>query len=97
MYLYKTDNFFYIIHYLKSVSKVALLHMFYCIRPMKSQTSLRIRAVWSVFVVRMKKLCILSYHIQDAPKEDSDECTDIWVFAGRTCPKVRFLKLRPIL
>ena len=31
MYLYKTDNFFHINHYLKSVSKVALLHRFYCI------------------------------------------------------------------
>ena len=31
MYLYKTDNFFRINHYLKSVSKVALLHRFYCI------------------------------------------------------------------
>ena len=30
MYLYKTDNFFHINHYLKSVSKVALLHRFYC-------------------------------------------------------------------
>ena len=30
MYLYKTDNFFHIKHYLKSVSKVALLHRFYC-------------------------------------------------------------------
>ena len=29
MYLYKTDNFFHINHYLKSVSKVALLHRFY--------------------------------------------------------------------
>ena len=31
IYLYKTDNFFHIYHYLKSVSKVALLHRFYCI------------------------------------------------------------------
>ena len=31
MYLYKTDNFFHINHYLKSISKVALLHRFYCI------------------------------------------------------------------
>ena len=31
MYLYKTDNFFHINHYLKSVSKVALLYRFYCI------------------------------------------------------------------
>ena len=30
MYLYKTDNFFHINHYLKSVSKAALLHRFYC-------------------------------------------------------------------
>ena len=29
MYLYKTDNFFHINHYFKSVSKVALLHRFY--------------------------------------------------------------------
>ena len=29
MYLYKTDNFFHIYHYLKSVSMVALLHRFY--------------------------------------------------------------------
>ena len=29
MYLYKTDNFFHINHYLKSVSKVALLHRFH--------------------------------------------------------------------
>ena len=30
MYLYKTDNFFHINRYLKSVSKVAVLHRFYC-------------------------------------------------------------------
>ena len=30
MYLYKIDNFFHINHFLKSVSKVALLHRFYC-------------------------------------------------------------------
>ena len=28
---------------------------------MKTQNSLRIHAVWSVFVVRMKKLCVLVY------------------------------------
>ena len=33
---------------------------FWHVRPTKTQISLRIRAVWSVFVVRMKKLC-LSY------------------------------------
>ena len=35
MYLYKTDNFFHINHYLKSVSKVVLLHRFYCIQIMR--------------------------------------------------------------
>ena len=30
MYLYKTDNFFHINCYLKSVSEVADLHRFYC-------------------------------------------------------------------
>ena len=30
MYLYKTDNFFHSNHYLKSVSKVALLQRFHC-------------------------------------------------------------------
>ena len=31
MYLYKTDNFFHTNRFLKSVSKVALLHRFCCI------------------------------------------------------------------
>ena len=35
MYLYKTDNFFHTYHYLKSVSKVALFHRFYCIKKHK--------------------------------------------------------------
>ena len=35
MYLYKTDNFFHFNHYLKSVSKVALLHRFYCLNESK--------------------------------------------------------------
>ena len=36
MYLYKTNNFFHINHYLKSVSKVALLHRFHYIYFLKS-------------------------------------------------------------
>ena len=36
-----------------------------------------------------------SLAIQNAPSEDSDQtarmCRLIWIFAGRTCPKVRFL------
>ena len=38
MYLYMTNSFFHINHYLKSVSKVALLHRFYCIRKIKYET-----------------------------------------------------------
>ena len=38
MYLYKTDNFFHINHYLKSVSKVALLHRFYCMNYKQTHT-----------------------------------------------------------
>ena len=34
---------------------------FWHVRPAKTQISLRICAVWPVFVVRMKKLCILGY------------------------------------
>ena len=34
---------------------------FWYVRPTKTQISLRIRAVWSVFVVRIKKLCLLGY------------------------------------
>ena len=40
MYLYKTDNFFHIKHYFKSVSKVALLHRFYCTLLYKSMAFL---------------------------------------------------------
>ena len=42
---------------------------------------------------RLKKLCI-----QNAPSEDSDQTARmrrlIWIFAGCTCTKVRFLMLR---
>ena len=34
---------------------------FWHVRPTKTQITLRIRAVWSVFIVRMKKICILGY------------------------------------
>ena len=34
---------------------------------MKAQMSLRIRAVWSVFVIRMKKRCIIDYHYENTP------------------------------
>ena len=42
----------------------------------------------------MKNLCILDYI--NEPCEDFDQTARIliWIFAGRTCPKVRFLSLR---
>ena len=41
MYLYKTDNFFHINRYLKSVLKVAVLHRFYCTIRIYSKTCVR--------------------------------------------------------
>ena len=57
-----------------------------------------VRAVWSVFVVRMKKFCSLGFVQYNVPREDSDQPARmrrlIWIFAGRICPKVRFLTFR---
>ena len=50
-------NFTVTIHVSRNVRKRTFWH----VRPTKTQISLRIRAVWSVFVVRMKKLCIVGY------------------------------------
>ena len=54
-------------------------------RPAKTQISLGIRPVWSVFAVRMKKPWSLATH--SAHSEDSDQTGRvprlIWVFAGR--------------
>ena len=49
----------------------------------------------SVFAVPVKKFASLT--IQNALSEDSDQTARmrslIWIFAGRPCPKVRFLTL----
>ena len=59
---------------------------------------LHIRTALSVFVVRMKKLS--SFAFQNAHSEDSDQTARMrrlmWIFSGRTCPKLRFLTLRLI-
>ena len=53
-----------------------------------------------IFHVRMKKLCILRYPKCALERLWSDYAFTaqmhslIWIFAGRTCPKVRFLILR---
>ena len=53
------------------------------------------RSLIRVCVVRMKKLCILAYPIcaQWILWSDCANAQSIWIFAGRTCPKVRFLKV----
>ena len=65
----------------------------------RTQISLCGRAVWSESLLSiLKKLSIFGY-----PK-CAQGCTDqtarmhrpTWIFAGRTCPKVQFLTLRPI-
>ena len=53
MYLYKTHNFFHINHFLKPVSKVTLLHRFYCNwivknAPINSKLNHSSRS-WSIF------------------------------------------------
>ena len=68
-------------------------------RPTKTQISLRIpRSRSRVFVLHMKKLCILGNPKIDATSEDSDQTARmrslIWIFAGRTYPTVRFLPFR---
>ena len=58
-------------------------------RPTKTQISLCIRTLLSVFVVNMKTFA--SFANQYAFGDDSDQAARvhklIWIFAGRTCPK----------
>ena len=65
---------------------------FWHVRPTKTQISLRICAVWSGSLLAA---CwnSESLSIQNAPSEDYDQTARmrrlIWIFAWRTCPKVR--------
>ena len=72
---------------------------FWHVRPTKTQISLRIRAVWSQSTLLAWRN-FASLAIQNALSEDSDQTARmrrlIWIFAGHTCPKVRFLTLRLI-
>ena len=56
------------------------------VRPAKTQISLSIRPVWSVFAVRMKKAWVRSYPLSAQRRLWSDwaDAQAIWVFAGRT-------------
>ena len=64
---------------------------------MKTQISLRIRAVWSESSSTAYRN-FASLVTQNAPSEDSDQTARmrrlIWIFAGRTYQKVRLLALR---
>ena len=72
---------------------------FWYVRPTKTQIRLRILAVWSESSLSASRN-FASLAIQNAPSEDSDQTARmrrlIWIFAGRTCPKVRFLMLQLI-
>ena len=72
---------------------------FWHVRPTKTQISLPIQAVWSECSLSAWRNSA-SLGILNVPSEDSDQTTRmrslIWIFAGRTCPKVRFLMLRYI-
>ena len=61
-----------------------------------SESACAFKVVWSVFVVRLKQLCILGY--PKCPSENSDQTARmrslIWIFTGRTYPKIRCLTLR---
>ena len=64
------------------------------VRPTTTQISLRIHAVWLESSLSARRN-FASLAIRNAPSEDSDQTARmrrlIWIFAGRTHPKVRFL------
>ena len=68
---------------------------FWHVRLTKIQISLCIRAALSEFAVHMMKL---HHWLSKFRHEDSDQTARmrrlIWIFAGRTFPKVRFLTLQ---
>ena len=70
---------------------------FWRARPTKSQISMRICAVWLASSLSAWRNFV-SLAIQNAPCEDSDQTARmrslILIFAGRICPKVRFVPLR---
>ena len=73
--------------------------IFWHVCPTMTQISLRIRAVWLESSLSAWRH-FASLTIQNATSEDSDQTARmrrlIWIFAGRTCPEVRFLMSRLI-
>ena len=68
------------------------------VRLAKTQISLGVRPVWSVFSVRMKKAWVLSYPLGHSKDADQTGWMPrlIWVFAGSTCHFVGFVMRRLI-
>ena len=73
-------------HFSRRTTFLTRLH----VRPAKTKTSLRVRAVWSVFAVRLKTVLILG-HRQSALRRLWSDCADMqadlnlrWIFAGHT-------------
>ena len=64
--------------------------------PTKTCISLRIFTVWSESSFFVQRI-FASLIIKNATSEDADQAAQmrklIWIFAGRTCPKVHFLTL----
>ena len=85
---------------LKYMRLIVRNHTFWHVRPMKTQISLRIRAVWSESSLSAWRN-LVSLAIRNALCEDSDQTARmrrlIWIFAGRSCPTVHFLMFRRIL
>ena len=86
---------FYVINP-KYFSRSVRKHTFWQVRPKKTQISLRIRAVLSkASFCAWKNFAPLA--IQNEHSEDSDQTARmrrlIWIFVGRTCPKVLTLWL----
>ena len=107
MYLYKTDNFFHINNCLKSVSKVALLHRFYCkmipqgkkmcifehVHTLEMQMSWYTDKLVKVFAVYWRSLGFLAIH--SAQQRLWSDCKDAWAVLCRdTRPNVHNLMLR---
>ena len=87
--------FKYAYHLSQYVRKRTLWH----VRSLKTQISLRIRAVWSESLLSAWRN-FTSLAVRNPPSEDSDQSAQmrrlIWIFAGRTCTRVRFLVVRLI-
>ena len=92
MYLYKTDNFFHINHYLKSVSKVALLHRFYCMKKWTNNTLVTVRMHRLVETTWSKHRCL---HTASFRPWINNECGCLYMINSQRGANYFFLKFAP--